>query len=195
MSRSKLSNLNSISFVHYSYNPEQNILEFETLTLKLWNFEFTTRYFIFIIKNLLYRSYHQLPNSLRYRISGNQDLLKKFQNWLEMESSMQSSFQKWYFCNSSKTSCRSSYQSFLLLSNFARYFYFAARFLFRIVDFPCAILYTFSLVSMETCTGLALQNIQPGFNINQFILDVIQQLTLLKAINHLVISQRDYGKL
>ena len=81
------------------YNPGHNILAlFNNLHRSEW--PQVKRYLIFSITNLVRELPHKLPNDLRLRISGNQEILEKCQIWVEMQASAQSSFQKLNFDNS-----------------------------------------------------------------------------------------------
>ena len=82
--------------------------------------------------NLLYEWPHELPNDLRLRILGNKKILGKSKILVETQPSAQSSFQKLNFGNSSEKTRKNRYQTFLVLSSFTRFLYFAPNILSRI---------------------------------------------------------------
>ena len=76
-------------------------------------------------KNLVYKFPHELPNNLRLRMLGNQEIIKKSQIWLVSYSSAQPVSQKLKFSNSSKEKkYKSRYQTFLVLPKFTELLYF-----------------------------------------------------------------------
>ena len=90
------------------------------LAITLWNFAAfqkslhspnVKRHLIFSAKNI-----YVLPNHLRLRILGNQEILGEGQDQLEIEFSAQSFFQEENFCNSGQKLHRISPQSFLIHS-------------------------------------------------------------------------------
>ena len=68
-------------------------------------------------KNVLYNLPHSILNDLRLRMLENEEALDKFQNWVEIEPIVWSSFQRPNFCISDQKINRSSFEKFLLLSN------------------------------------------------------------------------------
>ena len=64
-------------------------------------------------KNIAYELPLECPNDLRLRILGNQEIMEKFQKWVEAELSTQSTFQ-W-----SKITQKQISNKFLILSSFA----------------------------------------------------------------------------
>ena len=76
------------------------------------------------IANLVYELPHELPNGLKLRILGNNEILRKSQIWMETEPSASSPFQKLIFGNSSQETRKSRYQTFLILSSFTGCLYF-----------------------------------------------------------------------
>ena len=50
-------------------------------------------------KNITYELPLEFPNDSRLTIIGNQEIMQKFQKWLEVELSTQSTFQQKIFCN------------------------------------------------------------------------------------------------
>ena len=86
------------------------------------------RYLISSITNLV----HELPNDLRLRILGNQEILEKCQMWVETQPSAQSPFQKLNIDNSCKKHANLD-ATIEALSNFTVFLYFVPNILSRIV--------------------------------------------------------------
>ena len=81
---------------------------------------------------------YELPKDLRLRILGKLEIIRKHQNCMGTHPSGQSSdLQKSIFANSSQNLCKSSYQSFLVLSKFAWFFHFLPNVFSRIVNELC----------------------------------------------------------
>ena len=83
------------------------------------------------ITNLVHDLSQQLPNDIRLRILGNQEILEECQIWLEALRSAQSFFQILNFDNSCQKTRKIREQIFEVLSNFAGFLYWI---LSRIVD-------------------------------------------------------------
>ena len=86
-------------------------------------------------KNVLYNLPHSILNDLRLRMLENEEALDKFQNWVEIEPIVWSSFQRQNFCISDQKINRSSFEKFLPLSNSSWFFYFLLNILCRITEF------------------------------------------------------------
>ena len=83
------------------------------------------------IANLVYELPHELPNHLS--ILGNKEILGKYQIWAEKCG--QSPLQKLNLGNSSHKTCKSRYQTFLVLFSFTGFLYIVPNILPRIVDY------------------------------------------------------------
>ena len=83
------------------------------------------------IANLVYELSSELLDNLRLRILGKKKILGKYQIWVE--PSAQSLFHKLNFGNSSQKKRKSRCQTFLYLSSFTGFLYFAPNVLPRIV--------------------------------------------------------------
>ena len=72
----------------------------------------------------VYQLPHDLPNNLRLRILGNQEIFEKSQLWVDTQSSSQSPFNKLDFGKSRQKASQNRYQSFLFLAIFTGFPYF-----------------------------------------------------------------------
>ena len=70
------------------------------------------------ITNLVHELPHELLNELRLRILGNQEILEKYQMWVETQPSAQFFFQTLNVDNSCQETCKIRYYIFEVLSNF-----------------------------------------------------------------------------
>ena len=87
------------------------------------------------LANLVYKLPPELQNDLRLRILGNKKILGKYQIWVEKQPSNQSLLKKLNFGSNSQKTCKSRYQTFLVLSSFTGFLYFVPNILPRIVIF------------------------------------------------------------
>ena len=92
------------------------------------------QYLISSITNLVHELPHKLPNDLRLRILGNQEILEKCQMWVQTQPNSQSSFQKLNVDNSCQKTRKIRYYIFEVLPNFIVSLYFVPNILSRIVD-------------------------------------------------------------
>ena len=76
------------------------------------------RYLISSITKVVHELLHELPNNFRLRIFGNYKILEKYQIWVEMEPSAQSSFQKLNFDNSCQNTHKARSQIFEVLFSY-----------------------------------------------------------------------------
>ena len=90
----------------------QKFHEFPSITQSFVEYQY--QYLIFSIVN----SVHVFPNKVTLRTLGNQKMKRRFQNWVEMQASVQSLLKKLIFGNSGEKLCKIRYESFLVLSNF-----------------------------------------------------------------------------
>ena len=89
------------------------------------------------IVNLVYELLHELPNDLRFRFLGSQELSEKSQIWMETEPSTQSPFDKLALVVAVKKKTRKNrYQFFLFLSSFTGFLHFVPNNVSRIVRHP-----------------------------------------------------------
>ena len=98
------------------------------------------------ITNLVHESPHELPNDLRPRILGNQEILEKCQMWVQTQPNAQSSFQKLNVDHSCQKTCKIRYYIFEVLPNFIVSLYFVPNILSRIVDATLKSLKTTQLI-------------------------------------------------
>ena len=70
------------------------------------------------IANLVYELPHELPNKLRRRILGEQEILGKSQIWVGTQPSSQFPFKNLDFANTSSKTRKNRFQTFLFLSSF-----------------------------------------------------------------------------
>ena len=75
---------------------------------------------------------HELPNDLRLRILGNEEIIGKSKIWVRIWPSAQSPFEKLNSGNSSQKTHKSRYQSFLVLFSLTGFLYFVSNILSRI---------------------------------------------------------------
>ena len=113
------------------------------IVIKLWHFLIISlrsespqvkRYLISSITNLVHELPYELPNDLRLRILGNQEILEKSQMWVETQPSAQSSFQKLNVDNSCQKGRKIRYCLFEVLSNFTVFLQLVPNILARIVE-------------------------------------------------------------
>ena len=98
------------------------------------------------ITNLVHESPHELPNDLRPRILGNQEILEKCQMWVQTQPNAQSFFQKLNVDHSCQKTCKIRYYIFEVLPNFIVSLYFVPNILSRIVDATLKSLKTTQLI-------------------------------------------------
>ena len=82
---------------------------------------------------LVYKLPHELPNELRLTMLRNKEILVRSQLWVERLSSAQSPLHKFNFASSSQKTCKSRYQTFLVLFIFTGFLNFIPNILPRIV--------------------------------------------------------------
>ena len=107
-------------------NPHQSQGASKILVIIFWNFTIfqysshspqSKPNSISSIAKLVYELPPELPNDLRLRILGNQEILEKSQIWVETKPSAQSLFKKFVFGKTNKESHKNGYQTLLFLSN------------------------------------------------------------------------------
>ena len=108
---------------------------------------------------MVYEFPHKLPNDLRLRILGNKEILGKSQIWVE--PSAQSPFQKLNFGSSSQKTCKSRYQTFLVLPSFTGFVYFVPNILPRIVGTPLLASYIISKGTKYSPPSINLAGVNP----------------------------------
>ena len=120
------------SKTNFSDNPCQNILALLNNLLRSDSLQ-VNRYLISSITNLVYEFPNELPNHLRLRILGNQEILEKCQIRVETQPSAQSPFQKLNVDNSCKRTRKIKYYIVKVLSNSTEFLWFMPNIFARIV--------------------------------------------------------------